>query len=75
MYTIKSTSEDGVYYLVKDWRKNKAIWTTKNELDRTMLYKRPQDAWASLTKLLKVMDEYKTDTFELVTIEVWLWIT
>ncbi len=68
MYTIKSTSEDGVYYLVKDWRKNKAIWATKNELDRTMLYKRPQDAWANLTKLLKVMDEYATDDFELVEI-------
>ena len=68
MYTIKSTSEDGVYYLVKDWRKNKAIWITKNKLMKTMLFKRPQDAWASLTKLLKIMDEYATDDFELVEI-------
>ena len=65
MYTIKSTSEDGIYYLVKDWRKNKAIWTTKNKLRPQMLFKRPQDAWASLSKLLKVMDEYSNDLFEL----------
>ena len=70
MYTIKSTSEDGVYYLVKDWRKHKAIWITEEKINPQMLFKRPQDAWASLTKLLKVMDEYATDDFELVTIEV-----
>ena len=69
MYTIKSTSEDGVYYLVKDWRKNKAIWITENKLKPSMLFKRPQDAWSSLTKLLKVMSEYGTDEFELVQID------
>lgn len=68
MYTIKSTSEDGIYYLVKDWRKHKAIWITEERIRQTMLFKRPQDAWASLSKLLKVMDEYATDTFELVEI-------
>ena len=68
MYTIKSTSEDGIFYLVKDWRKNKAIWIKKERLKQTMLFKRPQDAWSSLTKLLKVMDEYRTDNFELVKI-------
>ena len=68
MYTIKSTSEDGVFYLVKNWRKHKAIWISKNALGKDMLFKRPQDAWASLSKLLKVMDEYANDTFELVEI-------
>ena len=68
MFTIKSTSDEGVYYLVKDWRKNKAIWITKERLTPKMLFKRPQDAWASLTCLLKVMDEYADDEFELVEI-------
>lgn len=65
MYTIKSTSDEGVFYLVKDWRKHKAIWVRKDKLRPTMLFKRPQDAWGSLTCLLKIMDEYVTDKFEL----------
>lgn len=69
LYTIKSTSDDGVFYLVKDWRKNKAIWVTRDKLKAEMLFKRPQDAQASLTCLLKVMDEYATDKFEVVEFE------
>lgn len=69
LYTIKSTSDDGVFYLVKDWRKNKAIWARKEKLKPEMLFKREQDAWASLTCLLKVMDEYSADTFEIAEFE------
>ena len=69
LYTIKSTSNEGVFYLVKDWRKNKAIWVRKEKLKSEMLFKRAQDAWASLTCLLKVMDEYATDKFELAEFE------
>lgn len=68
MFTIKSTSDDGIYYLVKDWRKNKAIWVPRDKLTNKMLFKRPQDAKASLTSLLKVMDEYATDEFEIVEV-------
>ena len=65
-YTIKSVSEDGTFYLVKDWRKNKAIWVKRDKLTQNMVFKRPQDAKASLSCLLKVMSEYATDEFTLV---------
>lgn len=69
LYTIKSTSDEGVFYLVRNWRKNKAIWVRRDKLKAEMLFKRPQDAQASLTSLLKVMDEYATDKFEVVEFE------
>lgn len=64
-YTIKSESCEGVYYLVKNWEKHKTFWKRKEELRADMLYKTPQAAKASLTKLLKVMDEYRDDKFTL----------
>lgn len=66
MYTIKSTSPEGEYYLVNHWNRFKAFWVTKDRLNNDMLFKREQDAKASLTKLLEVMPEYKTDEFEII---------
>ena len=68
MFTIKSTSDEGVYYLVNGWEKHKAFWKTKEQLKPSMLFKREQDAKMSLTKLLKIMDEYSNDKFEIVSI-------
>ncbi len=66
MFTIKSVSKDGTYYLVKNWRKKKAIWKFSSEMKHEDMYKRAQDAVSALTKLLKVMDEYKSDRFYIV---------
>lgn len=68
MFTIKSTSSEGVYYLVNHWEKHKTFWIDPEKIKESMLFKRAADAKRSLTKLLKVMDDYKTDTFELVEI-------
>mgnify|MGYP003571272836 CR=1 FL=1 len=68
MYTVKSTSDEGVYYLVNHWQQHKRFWVSKEELKRSMLFRRKQDAKTSLKKLLKVMDDYKNDVFEIVEI-------
>ncbi len=62
-YTIRSISDEGEYYLVKNWRKNKALWVHKDKLRQEYLFSSPAKAKQSLTSLLKVMDEYKTDKF------------
>ena len=66
LYTIKSTSDEGVYYLVNHWYSHNTFWVEKSELRKSMLFKRAQDAKTSLTKLLKLFDEYKNDKFEVV---------
>lgn len=67
-YTIRSTSEDGIYYLVNGWDKHRAFWVKEKHIDKA-IFKTAGQAKASLTKLLKVMDEYKSDTFDVVKIE------
>lgn len=68
MYTIKSTSEEGVYYLVNHWEKHKKFWVPPEKIRPSMLFKRAADAKRSLTKLLKVMEDYRYDEFEVVEI-------
>lgn len=71
-YTIKSTSEEGVYFLVNGWNKFKTFWLKETEFKRCpdyykeWLFSSPSTAKATLTKLLKVMPEYETDVFEVV---------
>ena len=62
-YTIRSTSDEGVYYLVNGWNKHEAFWVEKKHLEKA-IFKTLGQAKASLTKLLKVMPEYNTDLFE-----------
>lgn len=62
-YTIKSESEEGIYYLVRNWEKHRKFWVKREYLNPDMLYKTESAAKASLTKLLKVMDDYKNDRF------------
>lgn len=64
MFTIRSISEDGIYYLCK--RNYYRFWVTEREVAEDIIFRRAQDAKASLAKLLKVMPEYRFDTFELV---------
>lgn len=71
-YTIRSTSEEGVYYLVNGWNKAKTFWIEEAKVSkypdyyREWFFSKPSTAKASPTKLLKVMPDYLTDTFELV---------
>ncbi len=75
-YTIKSTSQEGIYYLVNGWSKCNTFWfTEKSVLENKQnairfFFNKPAQAKASLTKLLKVMPDYASDTFELVEIIV-----
>ena len=67
-YTIKSISPEGVYFLVNHWEQHKAFWVEPEKFKESMFFKRAYDAKRSLTKLLKVMDDYRTDEFMLVEI-------
>lgn len=69
VYTIRSESEDGVYFLVNGWNKSKEFWKNPMQMHVTEYFKREQDAKASLTKLLKVMPEYRTDKFTVVKVD------
>ena len=72
-YTIKSTSDEGVYFLVNGWEKHHTFWISEADVNRDIekakdkFFSAPRYAQASLTKLLKIMDGYKNDHFELVT--------
>lgn len=65
-FTIKSTSDEGIYYLVNHWEKHKTFWVKPDDVKQSMLFKTSRDAKGNLTKLLKVMDDYATDRFDLV---------
>lgn len=71
MYTIKSISDEGIYYLVNHAKDYKTYWVEKRDLKPKMLYDRAADAKASLTKLLKIMTEYRADKFYLVKINTY----
>ena len=68
MYTIKSVSEEGEYYLVNHWNKFKAIWQQKEKRTANRIFKDEKTAKASLTKLLKVMPEYGADKLMMVQV-------
>lgn len=69
MYTLKSESSEGVFYLYKGWGTQKwygIMWSKEKPYNARFLFKSPASAWASFTKLCKIMPEYRTDK---VTIE------
>lgn len=66
MFTIKSISKEGTYYLNKDWEKNKSFWKHGSEIKTEQMFKTASAAKCSLTKLLKVVDDYLSDKFFLV---------
>ena len=71
-YTIKSTSSEGIYYLVNGWNKCKTYWFNEKsvvedtENAKKYFFNKPSQAKASLTKLLKIMSDYSADQFEVV---------
>lgn len=68
MFTIKSESNEGTYYLVRRQKKHKKIWVKREFLTEEMLFPTSAGAKKCLTRLLKVMPEYASDTFTLVEI-------
>jgi hypothetical protein len=72
-YTIKSTSDEGVYFLVNGWEKHHTFWISEAEVNKdiekakTKFFTAPRYAKSSLTKLLNIMDDYKNDHFEMVS--------
>lgn len=69
-YVIKTISSDGIYYLVKNWNKNKTFWKKKERLKKEDFYKSAKFAIRSLKHLLEVMPDYATDRFSIVRIDV-----
>ena len=67
-YTIKSVSSDGEWYLVNGWRKYKCYWQKRDNCVPHTTFKSVASAMRSLTRLLKVMPEYREDTFYVVKI-------
>lgn len=71
-YTIKSTSNEGIYYLVNGWNKCKTFWFSEKsvmediENAKKYFFNKPSQAKTSLTKLLKIMPDYQSDKFEVV---------
>ena len=68
-YTIKSTSDEGIWYLVNGWDRHMAFWQTKYRCEPKTMFRREADAKRSLTLLLKIMPDYKDDKFEMVEME------
>lgn len=74
-YTIKSTSSEGIHYLVNGWYKAKTFWLGENfvksdtETAKKYFFNKPSQAKSSLTKLLKIMPDYSNDKFEIIEFE------
>jgi hypothetical protein len=73
-YTIKSISNDGLYYLINGWYKYFGFWFRTKDIYNNpenlnkITFKTAGSAKASLTKLLKIMPDYITDNFILCAI-------
>ena len=68
-FTIQSISEDGTYYLVKDWRKHKVMWVKKENIKPEYLYASETYAKKGMEKLLNIMTDYATDELSVVYVE------
>lgn len=66
MFRVKSTSSDGVYYLVNGWNKYRAIWIPNADYRTT--FKDLRSAKTSVTKLMKIFDEYRDDKIEYIEV-------
>lgn len=66
-YVIQSISDEGIYYLCNGWNKHKTFWVTYGDIDKA-IFKAERYAKTNLTKLLKIMPEYKSDEFSIAKI-------
>ena len=67
-YTVKSSSNEGDYYLINGWYKHFGFWLpVKAAINAVNIekitFKTARSAKTSLTKLLKIMPDYSTDIF------------
>ena len=67
-YTIQSESSEGSYYLINGWYKHFGFWlpvkAAVNAVNTEKItFKTAGSAKTSLTKLLKIMPDYKNDIF------------
>ena len=65
MYTIKSVSADGTYYLVNGWYTYKKWWTRTYD-GMANGFKTPGLAMRSLNKLINYEPDFLKDTFTLM---------
>ena len=69
---VKSESAEGTYYLVNGWNKYRAFWYKDSLLEKhpylkeRTFFKSIGYAKGNLTKLLKIMPEYKDDKFTFI---------
>lgn len=68
-YTIRSESSDGIYYMVRNWRKNKAMWVKENDVKQEFLYSSAGRAIRAIIQLLSLMPDYATDKLSIVMFE------
>lgn len=73
MIRVKSTSSEGIYYLVNGWERNRAFWIDEDDVKtgrrNCVYFKNLASAKRSLTMLLKIMPDYLDDVIEYETIE------
>ena len=73
MYTVKTESWEGIYYLINHWNKYKIFFKSGKPALKDQYFKTEADAKRSITKLLNgdMGDEYRNDKFTIVAVD-WL---
>jgi len=73
MYTVKTESWEGIYYLINHWNKYKTFFKSGKPALKNQYFKTEADAKRSITKLLNgdMGDEYRNDKFTIVAVD-WL---
>jgi hypothetical protein len=70
MYTVKTESSDGIYYLINHWNKYKTFFKRNLPQLYDQYFKTEADAKRSITKLLNgcMGDEYMDDKFTIIKV-------
>ena len=73
MYTVKTDSWEGTYYLINHWNKYKTFFKTNKPTLKDQYFKTEADAKRSITNLLNscMGDDYKNDKFTIIEVD-WL---
>lgn len=70
MFTVKTESTEGIYYLINHWNKYNTFFKEHLPALRDQYFKSEADAKRNITKLLNgVMgDDYKNDKFTIIEV-------
>ena len=70
MYTVKTESWEGIYFLINHWNKYKTFFKSNLPALKDQYFKTEADAKRSITKLLNgVMgDDYRDDKFTIIKV-------